>query len=125
MGLTGCGAAYEGPYDEDFRSDLESYVGETVTISADVTEVITPASFTVTGPGDGEAQPLLVIAQHGAVVEINAGVTVDVTGLMRRGLDPQAVEEELDVELDNEELENWRSEPYIQATEIETAIDDG
>lgn len=127
VALTACSSvAYEGPYTAGFRSSLADYSSETVTVSADVQEVISPASFVIEGAEKGNVEPMLVVARQDDVVEINKGVSVEVTGVVHRASDLQSVEQELGIVIEESELENRDAGSFfIQAAEIDTVIDTG
>ena len=54
---------YDGVYDTDFYEAYDSYVGEEVTLSADVNEIVSEKSFTIAGTDDTTVEALLVIAE--------------------------------------------------------------
>lgn len=102
-----------------FFEDPASFVGQQVTVSAEVTEVISDSAFRLTGDDVG-ATPLLVMRanQQTAVEE---GQVVEVTGTVRE-FDLQTVEDEFGVDLADEEFVNDRV--YIEATNV-TVIESG
>lgn len=127
LGLTGCtSVTYEGPYTAEFRSSLADYIGETVTVTADVQEVISPASFVIEGAEKGDAEPMLVVARQDDVVEINKGVSVEVTGVVHRVSDLQSVEREMGIVIEQSELENRNPGSFfIEGAQIDTVVDTG
>jgi hypothetical protein len=109
---------YDGVYDTAFYQDLDTYVGEEVTLSADVNEVITPIAFTIAGTDDTSVEPLLVI---GATEnnELAPETTVGVTGTVMQAFLVTEVEEELGVDLDDELFAECEQEPYVVADDVE------
>lgn len=112
---------YDGPYDAGFYEDRESYVGEEVTLSADVNEVIDPTAFTIAGTDDTTVDELLVVHPEN-LSEVSPDLTVAVTGTVMEGFDLVTVEDELGVDLDDELYEDWDGEPYLSATTIDDSV---
>ena len=84
------GTGYVGPYDQAFYDEATTYVGQEVTLSAEVSETISPDTFAIAGAVD----PLLVVEQgadpaQGEVGRERAGVGLedraDRSGFRRRG----------------------------------------
>ena len=109
---------YEGPYDTDFYDGLDGYVGEQVTLSADVNEVITPETFTIAGTDDTTVEPLLVVGATGDA-QLAPETTVEVTGTVQESFVVTDVEEELGVDLDDALFAEWEQEPYVVADNVE------
>ena len=65
---------------EDYFSN-PSYLGKTVTVTGDVTRVITPASFVLTGEEYDDDSILVLSAQH---LDVREGEQVTVTGEVQR-----------------------------------------
>jgi hypothetical protein len=61
---------------EDYFSN-PSYLGKTVTVTGDVTRVITPASFVLTGDEYDDDSILVLSAQH---LDVRQGEQITVTG---------------------------------------------
>lgn len=122
LGLAGCGGEEEAAYDQAFVEEMDSYISETVTLSAKVNDDITPKFFSIAGTEDSEVEPLLVM--HGEdTMDVQDGLTVEVTGMVQEAFDVQAVEENMGVDLNESALENWNGDPYLEATEI-SVLDD-
>ena len=101
-----------------FFEDLESYVGDEVEITAEVTEVISPTAFTIAGAGDTSVSSLLVVgAEEFTALEPDA--TVEVTGTVREAFAVADVEEELGIELEDELFADWDQENYLVAEDVE------
>lgn len=114
--------AYDGVYDQEFYDDFDNYVGEKVTVSANVDEVLTNKSFTIAGTDETSVEEVLVLHQK-KLPEINAGLTVKVTGKVMESFDVPTVEKEMNVDLDDESFEDWDGEHYIKATNVDTSVD--
>lgn len=101
---------------DDVYAEPESYVGQQVTVSAEVGEILGTNAFTLTGP----TQPLLIVSATGVgdspVVEPSA--PVQVTGTVREGFDVVSFEEEAGVELDDELFTDFEGEIYIEASSV-------
>lgn len=118
---TAAGTMYDGVYDQGFYDDLDSYEGQTVTVSAEVNEVISPSSFTIAGTDETTVEALLVVHDT-QLSELQPELTVKVTGTVHKAFDLPTVEEETGLDLEDELYEQWNGEPYIQATEVDTSV---
>lgn len=112
---------YNGAYDSRFYDEFDSYEGEEVTVSADVNQVVSPSSFIIAGTDDTDVEPLLVISAT-EVAGLAPDLTVAVTGTVQRAFDLTAVEEELDVDLDDDAYGVYDQQPYIVATSVDTSV---
>ncbi|WP_035780657.1 hypothetical protein [Arthrobacter sp. H14] len=113
---------YDAAYDQAFVDEMDTYVSETVTLSAKVNDDITPKFFSIAGTDDTDVEPLLVM--HGEdTMDVQDGLTVKVTGTLHKALDIAALEENMGVDLNESALENWNGEPYLEAGEI-SVLDD-
>lgn len=114
---------YDGAYDEAFYEEKDSYVGEEVTLSADVNEVIDSTSFTIAGTDDTTVEPLLIMHSLGGEdPDLSPELTVQVTGTVMEAFDLPTVEEEMGVDLDDALYEDWDGEPYVEASKIDTSV---
>lgn len=113
--------AYDGPYDAGFYGEMDSYVGEEVTLSANVNEVISPTAFTIAGTDDTTVDELLVVHPEN-LPEVSPDLTVGVTGTVMEAFDLVTVEEDLGVDLDDAFYEDWDGEPYLNATSIDDSV---
>ena len=112
------GGPLSGVDNPAFFQDLESYVGEEVEISAEVTEVISPTAFTIAGAGDTGVGSLLVVsATELAALEPDA--RVGVTGTVRESFAVAEVEEELGIDLEDELFADWDRSNYLVADDVE------
>jgi hypothetical protein len=105
-------------YDQEFYDEYDSYIGDTVKVSADVNEIIEPASFTIAGTDDTTVEPLLIVHDK-KLPELSAGLAVAVTGTVQASFDVLAVEKELGVELDDELYERFDRQRYIRASSVD------
>jgi hypothetical protein len=112
---------YRGLLDARFAEDLPAYYGQEVTVRAAVVDVLSPRVFTVTSPTGDEVEPLLVVATAGAGAEPSAGQELVIAATPADEFDGEAVVEELHLEIDPAELEEWDDEAYLVATVLEPA----
>ena len=120
--LTACGedeeAVNTGAVEEPAQDELEELaLGETVTVNGEVSEVIGANAFTIGGEEIGDNPILVVSAQvptlaEGDVVAV-AGTVVEFQVL--------GFEEDLDLDLIDNEFEDFDGDPAIQATSVTTA----
>lgn len=73
-----------------------SLVGRTVTLSAEVEDVVSNRSLT---PGGDDTEELLVV--HGPGLSVQEGQMVQVTGVVRAGYTVTEVEADLDIDFDD------------------------
>ena len=106
---------FVGPYDQAFNDGADIYVGEVVTVSANVNEVVTPMSFTIAGTDETTVDPLLIV-HDGTMTELSEGTDVEVTGTYQEAFDLPTVEENMDLDLDDDGFADHDKEPYIEAT---------
>ena len=118
----GSDGPYDGVYDDAFLDDYDGYVGETVTVSADVNEIVSPESFTIAGTDETTVEPLLIV-HDGSAEEVAEGLTVKITGVVHESFDLPTVEEDMDLDLqDDEAFDDWDGARYIEATSIDTSV---
>ena len=104
---------------EDISDDLESRVGEKITVTAMVEDVITPGVFTINAIDGNTLEPIAVVdARPGE--DLEAGSEVVVTGTVHDSFIPNEVENLLDVQLEDELLSGYETRPYLRATEVRT-----
>ncbi len=87
---------FEGPYDTEFYEGVDEYVGEQVTLSADVNEVITPEAFTIAGTEDTTVEALLVVGATGDA-QLSPETTVEVTGTVQEAIVVTSVPEPVEI----------------------------
>lgn len=109
-------------FGEDF-DDAQSFVGQTVTVSADVNEVIAPGIFTIAGTENTTLEPLRVVADP--TTDVTEDAAIAVTGTVYQ-YDPDELAEVEGVLGDDfdpglfEEVEE--GEPYIVASSIDRTV---
>ncbi|WP_162460026.1 hypothetical protein, partial [Kocuria sediminis] len=106
--------AYEGEYNQDFYDQSTTYVGQQVTLSAEVSETLSPDAFAIAGAVD----PLLIIEEQ-EIPSLDEGQVVQVTGTVQEGFNVTTVEEDLGIDLDDAVFADYEGDPYIQATRAE------
>lgn len=109
------------PVDDDsifFDGDVQSFVGQEVTLSAAVTEVIGPNAFTIAGEN---AQELLVV--HDGDAQITVDTPIRVTGTVIKAFAIPDAEEFTEADLEDGPIADFDGEPYVQATAIDTDPD--
>lgn len=120
--LAACGEdevpADTGAVEEPAQDELaELALGETVTVNGEVSEVIGPNAFTVGGEEIGE-NPILVVGAQVPALEEGAEVQVAGTVVEFQVL---GYEEDLDLDLVDNEFEDFDGDPAIQATSVTMA----
>ncbi len=115
------GLIYDGLYDSDFYNDSDTYVGEEVTVSATVNDVIDANSFTIAGTDDTSVEPLLIVGADMAA-DVEEGQVVQVTGTVQDGFDEVTVEDDLGVDLTDDGYSDFADGNYIAADSIDTSV---
>ncbi len=111
---------YVGPLDQAFYEDIESYDLQVVTLVAEVSEVLAPRAFTVTAPEDPDVGPLPVVCVRGAgEVDLNPGASLLMAATPMRDLEPGEVADDLGLDVDADELEEWEGQTFLVATTVE------
>lgn len=129
VALSGCGNDTAGPETgtdvEDVQPDIiqdageEVEDGESVTVSAEVTAVISPLSFTIAGTDDTTVDALLVVHDN-QLPNPEPGQVVQVTGTFYRNILLARLEETTGIDLDDALHEEWEGKNCIAATDIST-----
>jgi hypothetical protein len=113
---------YTGVLDRDFFDDLPAYAGQEVTLLAEVAEVFSPRVFTVTAPDDAEVGEVLVVATEDAGdVDPQAGQALVVAATPVDSFDAGIVLEELALDVDAGQLEEWDGATFLVTTVLEAA----
>lgn len=117
--LAACGEdeapADTGAVEEPAQDELEDLaIGETVTVNGEVSEVLDPTAFTVGGEEIGE-NPILVVGA--SVPTLAEGDEVQVAGTVTE-FDVVGFEEDLDLDLVDDEFEDFDGDPAIAATSV-------
>lgn len=115
---------YNGRYDADFVGDYDGYLGETVTITAEVDELVSDNAFTVVDTDDITVEELLIVHDGAAPDGVEEGAVVEVTGEVEEGFDVMTAEDDLSVELDDDEYDDWDGERYIRADMVEVSVEE-
>lgn len=116
---------------EDLQQNPDEYVGQTVVVSANINDDISPQAFSIAGTDETSVVPLLVVhleddddpEEAGTSFDAQDGLEVEVTGTMKESFDAMALEDETGKDLNESALENWSGQPYIKATEIDVIGD--
>ncbi len=124
LATVACGDDSAGPEEgatvEDVREGAEvfeepgRFLGDTVTVSAEVGDVIGPAAFEIAG--EGGRPPILVVGAPNAVPNISDNSVVKVTGTVRT-FDVGAVERDPGIDLDDELFVEYDDEPRPRVQE--------
>lgn len=109
---------YDGAYDTNFFDDLDAYTGVEVMLRGRADDVLSSTAFSIVGEDDPEVDPLLVVDAAGAA-QLQPGDSVRVTGTLEPSFDVAAVEQDLDVDLDDAVFEDWADQPYLEASNVE------
>lgn len=107
-----------GVFDTPDFADPMSFVGQTVTVSAEVNDVISTQAFTIAGTLQTSADELLILAADPGVA-ITEESAVEVTGTVMERFDVLGAEEFVAGDLDDGLFADWNGEPYIQADTVE------
>jgi hypothetical protein len=114
------GAVEPGVFDNDY-SDAGSYVGQEVTVSAEVNDVVSPTAFTIAGTAGTTVDELLVLQAAGGP-EITEDSVVQVTGTVREGFDVVEAEGFVGTDLDDGLFTDWTGENYIEASSVDLTV---
>jgi hypothetical protein len=106
--------AYEGPYDDAFLEEIDTYVDQDVMVSGEVSEVIAPDSFAISGA----TEPLLIVEGQ-EIPSVDEGNAVQITGTVEQAFDIVEVEEQLGTDLEDSLYTAYEGEPYVIATSAE------
>ncbi len=113
---------YRGLLDERFVEDLPAYEDQEVTVLAEVAEVLSPRTFSVTSAEGADVEPVLVMTvDAAAALEPEAGDELVVAATPSGDLDPEAIVDELGLDIEAGQLEDWEDEPYLVASIVEPA----
>lgn len=103
-------------------TDLNAYIGQRVTVSAEVNQVFSPNAFTLAGTaGSGGAGELLVIAAQ-APNTVTEESVVAVTGTVRQAFDLVGVETEYGYDDADTLYGDFEDKPYIVAESIDPTV---
>lgn len=113
---------YDGPYDQNFYDEADAYVGQEVTVSAEVSETLSDDTFVIAGEAGTTVDPLLIVEDQ-EIPPLDEGQVVQLTGTVQQGFDIAATEEELGIDLKDELYADYEGQPYIAATSGEILED--
>jgi hypothetical protein len=114
--------AYEGEITDDFIADIDSYLGSTVTLRADIREVQGPSSFIIQDPTD---EHNVLVVHDGSVDNAEHGAIVEVTGTLYDASESEQLDEGTPVNPEDEVFADWQSPLYIDAVEVTRVDQDG
>ncbi len=117
------GAAFNGPYDQGFYDERETYVGEEVTLSAEVNDVLDDDAFVIAGTVETTVDPLLVLYNMDQI-DIEEGQVVEVTGTVQQAFDLPTIEDETQKDLEDDLYQDYDQQPYLEATDVQLIPDD-
>lgn len=109
------GDTFIGNYDQDFYDESETYAGQQVTVSAEVTETLSTDTFVIAGAAGTAVEPLLVVEEQ-EIPALDEGQVVQVTGTVQQDFDVATAEETLGIDLEDELYADYIGEPYLVAT---------
>ncbi|WP_159617242.1 hypothetical protein [Arthrobacter zhaoguopingii] len=115
----------EGDTEEPVGDDsggYDSLVGEQVTVSAEVNEIVSPMAFTIAGTDDTTVDELLIVHDE-ELPDVDPGQVVQVTGRVHEAFDLARSEEDLGIDLDEDLYDDWNDLRYIQATSVDTSVE--
>lgn len=102
---------------QDVNTDsigVDPFLGNTVTVSGEVTSIISPKAFRISGD-DWGGEPLRVINAGNAVV--TEGSVVQVTGTVRE-FEETAIEQEYKLTLDDNLFDDWSDDHVVVASKV-------
>ncbi|GAA2024953.1 hypothetical protein WDZ16_01810 [Pseudokineococcus marinus] len=116
--------AYDGLYDTSYADQQDDLIGQEVTLSASVDEVLDDTSFTIAGDGSG-LEPLLVVdAGSDTASMVQPDQEVDVSGTVEEVFVLTEVEADLGVDLDDELYAEWEGQTYLSADAVDVGVEE-
>lgn len=112
----GGGYAYDDVFDDGFYDAREDYRDAGVRLTAEVGEVVTQATFTLTGADEGPEEILVVSSRDAVAVEED--LPVEVTGVLTEDFDVTTAEEYLGTDLQDDRYAAWEGQDYVLASEV-------
>lgn len=108
------GDVAEAPNDdtERFLPDQASYLGQRVTVSGRIVEVLDPQAFVI---GEGDLATLVTRPEAGLVLQ--PGTVAQVTGIVGRFVTVD-VEKQMGADFDDEDFTEFEGVPYIAAEDV-------
>lgn len=117
LALSGCGPEdVEGAitYDQEFYDQRADYVGEVVTVSAEVEDVISDDGLTIDSIGTDSTMVLYDMD----LVEVEEGQLVEVTGTVQEAFDYTVLDDEAEEDFTDDFYQDYEAQPYIEATDV-------
>lgn len=103
--------------DAEIFGDPQSFAGQQVTVSAEISEIIGPNAFTI---ADENAEPLLVV--YDGRPSVNMDTPVQVTGTVIKTFALPEAEGFAGADFEDEPFVGYNGEPYIQASSLDTTV---
>jgi hypothetical protein len=117
------GDPFTGAYDQDFYDERETYVGQEVTLSAEVNDVLDDDAFVIAGTADTTVDPLLVLYNMDEI-DVEEGQVVEVTGTVQEAFDLPTIEDETQKDLEDDLYQDYDQQPYLEATDVRLIPDE-
>lgn len=117
LALTGCGTEdVEGAitYDQEFYDQRADYVGQEVTLSAEVEDVISDDGLTIDSTGTDS----MMVLYDMDLVDVEEGQLVEVTGTVQEAFDPTILDDQAEEDFTDDFYQDYEAQPYIEATEV-------
>ena len=111
------GNTFNGAYDQDFYDERETYVGQEVTLSAEVNDVLDDDAFVIAGTPGTTVDPLLVLYNMDRI-DIEEGQVVEVTGTVQEAFDLPTIEDDTQKDLEDDLYQDYDQQPYLEATQV-------
>lgn len=107
----------------ELMGELDDYIGEPVTVAAEVEEVLSDQAFTLAADENNSMEPLLVVSAETG--QVDEGADVIVTGTLQESFTVTEAEGELGTDLDDDLFATWREDYYLVGTAVNPDDPDG
>lgn len=111
------GDAFVGDYDQGFSDERETYVGQQVTLSAEVSDVISDDGLVIAGTAENTVDPLLVLYDMDQV-DVEEGQVVEVVGTVQQSFDPSSLDDQAQEDFTDELYQDHDQQPYVEASSV-------
>ncbi|MEX5302308.1 hypothetical protein [Kocuria sabuli] len=111
------GDAFVGDYDQGFSDERETYVGQQVTLSAEVSDVISDDGLVIAGTAENTVDPLLVLYDMDQV-DVEEGQVVEVVGTVQQSFDPSTLDDQAQEDFTDELYQDHDQQPYVEASSV-------
>ncbi|MGQ1838881.1 hypothetical protein ACT4S2_10525 [Kocuria turfanensis] len=111
------GETFAGTYDQDFYDERETYVGQQVTLSAEVDDVIGDDGLVIAGAAENTVDPLLVLYDMDQV-DVEEGQVVEVVGTVQQSFDPSTLDDQAQEDFTDELYQDHEQQPYVEASSV-------